>query len=197
MKHTNDKITIDIERALKLAAEEGARAGVAAYKEEKENAINKKRDRRLRNTKMLLEHYRDFKAHADGAIFDSIQVENEDITDLFSLMETEYSNEKTFLESVSQSNKKTKLIIAHIDAMLKEYEKYCRMSVKPEEKRRYRIVRDMYISPQIWTAEEISENYGIAKRTVYKDITLATEALAVLFFGIDGTEKKPDAQSVH
>lgn len=185
MRHDN-KIMIDIERALKIAAAEGAKAGVEAYKKEITDASKEQKDRRLRNTRLLLENYRDFKTHANEAVFEAEQITDEDVIDLFTIMEDK--NEKIIAESIKRSNKKTRLIVKHIDAMVQAYKDRCKSSCRDDVQRRYYVIYYMYTGPLEYTAEEIGEKMGVSKRTIYRDLDYAVEALSVLFFGIDGAK---------
>lgn len=58
--------------------------------------------------------------------------------------------------------------------------------ISDRDKRRYKIIKDLYISKKPMKIDEISKKYSVSKVTVYEDIKIAKERLSSLFFGIDG-----------
>lgn len=157
-------------------------AALEFQEKEKQKQQSANRDRRLRNTKLLLRHYRSFKLHCDGDLKKEI--------DKFSDPELlrELDTDGFAVGSVLRSKKKTLAMMNYIDQMLEVYRLVSEASSKAEEIRRYKTVYQMYISDEKLTAEEIAEGHNIDKRTVYKDIHKACETLAALMFGIDGVK---------
>jgi hypothetical protein len=70
--------------------------------------------------------------------------------------------------------------------MLESYQRSCENSNRDEDRRRYRVLYDMYISPEPKTPEAIAQKEFVDKSTVYRDIDAAADHLAVLFFGVYG-----------
>ena len=66
-----------------------------------------------------------------------------------------------------------------------EYRIYC-SKLSEKDKRRYKIIKALYISKTPMTIAEISKKFSVSKVTVYEDIKIAKERLSSLFFGIDG-----------
>lgn len=62
---------------------------------------------------------------------------------------------------------------------------YC-SKLSEKDKRRYKIIKALYISKTPMTIAEISKKFSVSKVTVYEDIKIAKERLSSLFFGIDG-----------
>ena len=81
MSKTIDEL--EIEDVIKL----GINAGINYIKQQEELKIGKRKDRRLRNTKLLLRNYRMLSAHCTSAIYDAKQVVDENAIDILDLME--------------------------------------------------------------------------------------------------------------
>ncbi|PSJ63496.1 hypothetical protein C7J99_31520, partial [Brevibacillus brevis] len=54
------------EEVTKLSAETAVKAAIEFLEKEKQKQQKEKRDWRLRNTKLLLKHYRSFVSHVEG-----------------------------------------------------------------------------------------------------------------------------------
>ena len=92
---------------------------------------------------------------------------------------------KVIVESIKTSAKRTAIMVQHIDKMLDVYRIYC-SKLSEKDKRRYKIIKALYISKTPMTIAEISKKFSVSKVTVYEDIKIAKERLSSLFFGIDG-----------
>ena len=57
------------EEIIKLAAQAGADAAIKEMTAEKQQAKKERKNRILRNTRILLENYRAFKAHSENAVY--------------------------------------------------------------------------------------------------------------------------------
>lgn len=158
---------------------------IETYKKEIEGQRKKSFDKRLRNTRLLLENYRGFLAFSDGAIYEASQCD-EDVYDILSLMSDRPSDREMYVESIKKSAGRTKLIIEHINKALADYKAYCLRSGKEEELRRCRTIFRLYIEDENWDAPLIAEKEMVDISTVYKDIKEATKRLTPRIFGIDG-----------
>lgn len=158
---------------------------IETYNKEIESQHKRSFDKRLRNTRLLLENYRGFVAFSDGAIYEASQCE-EDVYDILSLMSGKPSEQELYVESIKKSAGRTKLIIEHIKKAIADYEAYCKRSKRSEEMRRFRTIRRFYIDNDAWDAQEIAEAEVVDISTVYKDIKEATKRLTPRIFGIDG-----------
>lgn len=174
------------ESIIHIAAEAGAKAGIEAYEKRMKIAQAERADRRLRNTKLLLRNYRMFKEHCDNAVYEVEQLDES----VYDILDTLTGSDSTlFVESIKQSVARTVTIVKHIDVMLQLYETYCYRIGSPEEDRRYRVIKALYIDENPPEIDELAEQENIAKRTIYKDIDSACERLSALIFGIDGIKK--------
>lgn len=171
----------EIESMVQQAALAGAKVAsdtmmVAQRKNEKERI-----DRRLHNTELLLRNYRTLKASCENAVYESKDGEvSEMLEDIMTM-----KSDKVIVESIRTSAKRTALMVQHIDKMLDVYRIYC-SKISDRDKRRYKIIKALYISKTPMKIDEISKKYSVSKVTVYEDIKIAKERLSSLFFGIDG-----------
>lgn len=187
-------------RIMDIAIEKGVAAGVKAATDRIEEERKKERkgryDRRLHNTRLLLKNYRVLKHHAldavhTGARANEVISENAvDILDDLESMGFRKVDDRLYIESIKRSQQRTRIIIEHIDEMLRYWRIDCEQSGREEALRRYRIVVDTYISDDQMTAEELAQREHIEKRTVYKDIKAAMRPLSALIFGIDGIKQE-------
>lgn len=164
-----------IARALKYALPVLAMM-VGQRKSEKE-----KIDRRLHNTDLLLRNYRTLKASYENAVYKSKEGEVTEVLEDIMTMK----DDKVIVESIKTSAKRTAIMVQHIDKMLDVYRIYC-SKLSEKDKRRYKIIKALYISKTPMTIAEISKKFSVSKVTVYEDIKIAKERLSSLFFGIDG-----------
>lgn len=172
---------------VRIAAEAGAKAALERWEKEKEKAVAEKKDRRLHNTRILLQNYRRFREHAANAVFEVGQLD-ESVFDILDLMQRHESN--MFVDSIKKSVARTVMLVDHIDTMLGLYRVYCENSSKPEDARRWRVIHGKYIAEHEKTVLDLAEQENVADRTIRRDIEEACEHLAALFFGIDGIRKE-------
>lgn len=173
------------EEIIKLAAAEGARVAEKRFAKLQKDAAEKAQDRRLHNTKLLIRNYRIFKAHAESAISTAEECEDSVFDILAMMSDKEYRKAETTVKAIQSSAARTAIIINHITAMVETYEIWCQKSGKPENERRCRVLKALYIDDDPPTPDELADREGIDKRTVYKDVDAASEILAALIFGID------------
>ena len=86
------------EELIRLAAKEGSKAGVEAYRKEQKKAHEKLSDRRLRNVKLLLQNYRELKQHAENAVYTAEQAE--DAMDILDMMWDPHNRSAATVESI-------------------------------------------------------------------------------------------------
>ncbi|MCU5977953.1 hypothetical protein [Clostridioides difficile] len=185
-KGTN--INLMIERVAKEAAEKA----IQIYKVKSNEEAIELYNRKIRNTKLLLKHYREFKKHIDNSVF-KVSCKSGNAIEVLTTLADRYISEDLFVESISKSVSRTNVIIAHIDIMLKIYKEYSNNS-NDIEQRRYRIIEERFIKEvkhkkDRSSINKIAKRENIDTRTVYKDIDQACERLAALIFGVDGIKK--------
>lgn len=146
---------------------------------QKKESEKTKRDRRLRNTKLLVRNYRSFKQHC-AAIPDELKEMDEKLS-----LDDELGVEELALESIKKSKRRTMAMVKFIDKVLGVYKIICESSGKEEEVRRYQALYLLYISDDKKTAQEIATCQKTDPRTVYRDVDKACKALSALIFGVD------------
>lgn len=167
------------------AASIGAQEGLNTFKEEQRRDKERRVDRRLRNTKLLLRNYHMLKEHAENSVFGRSQME-ESASDILESMMSLYDNE-VIIESIRRSASRTATIVSHIEVMLGLYECYCEKSASSDiDRRRYNVLYDRYVAEHPISVREISKKYSMSKETVYSDLSIATERVSALIFGVDG-----------
>ena len=184
-------------RIMDIAIEKGVAAGVKAaadrMEEERCKARKGRYDRRLHNTRLLMKNYRALKHHALGAVHTGAQANEkieENAVDILEELDDERVDDRLYIESIKRSQQRTRIIIEHIDEMLRYWRIDCEQSGKEEALRRYRIVFATYIGDDQIAAEDLARREHIEKRTVYKDIKAAMRPLSALIFGIDGIKQE-------
>jgi hypothetical protein len=164
----------------KVSAETAVHTALEHLEKEKQRQQKSKKDRRLRNTKLLLKNYRSFVLHCED-----IKLELRDIEHPDDILEELNTNEVA-VEAIKRSKERTLAMVQFIDQMLLVYRIMCEQSNRPEELRRYKIIEMMYVSEKKFTSEKISDCHSIDKRTVFRDVNKACETLSALMFGVDG-----------
>jgi len=177
------------EKAATVATKKAVEVAINTYNQQKAIEEKEKFDRRLSNTRLLLEHYRDFSDYGDKAIYRIYEKLDEDVTDIVEMMEGRRYDKDTRIESIEKGVMRTKIIMNHVNTMLKVYKQGCDKSPNPEDRRRYRVIEGLYLKKVPESVQEIAEKEQIAERTVYKDVTTACKRLTALIFGIDGFQR--------
>lgn len=178
-----------VNRITEKAAEIAAERAVEMYQKKAAEEEKAKFDKRYRNTKLLLEHYRDFSDYGEKAIYRIYEELDEDIIDIIELMEGRKSDNDGRIQSIERGVMRTRVIMNHVNTMLEVYRKSCESSPYQEEKRRWRAIEGLYLNKVPKSVQEIAEEEFINERTVYKDVKAACKRLTALIFGIDGFER--------
>ena len=178
-----------VDRITEKAAAVAAERAVEMYQKQAAEEEKAKFDKRYRNTKLLLEHYRDFSDYGEKAIYRIYKELDEDIIDIIELMEGRKSDNDGRIQSIERGVMRTRVIMNHVNTMLEVYRKSCESSPYQEEKRRWRVIEGLYLNKAPKSVQEIAEEEFINERTVYKDVKAACKRLTALIFGIDGFER--------
>lgn len=131
------------------------------------------KDRRLRNTKLLVENYRMLNKHCEGI--------NADLKDY---EEYTYDPDQIQLHTLMKYKVKTKKMLNYFDSMLRTYKEYCELT-GPMAARRYKILYTLYIDDDKKSADDVAEFYNMDRSTVFRDAKKATEELSIFLFGLD------------
>lgn len=189
----------EVELIISATAAATAKQIVAKLKKEHEKELESQFDKRLFNTRLLLEHYRMFKEHADNAVFELTRLDEEDLTAI-EIMDSMWQSStmgkrELALESIKNSALRTRIVVKHIEDMLGIYESYCYRSGKPENERRWEVINALYIQPipegmsKTELLKELSEKHFTSVRQLQYDVKEAIERITALMFGIDGIRR--------
>lgn len=146
---------------------------IEAYEQSKEKEIQKAKDKRLRNTKLLLKHYNTFRKYAEEA---SCRREEEVETPIQQLI----LNEQDIVTSIRVTTDRTLLMVKHLDNAMNALAYVC----KQEQSKHYDVLHKRYVEGV--TIAEIANEYFMNNRSVYKLIDAAAERLSILLFGVYG-----------
>lgn len=177
----------EVHSVVKAAASTAAEKAIEVYNRQKEEQKEAVRDRRLRNTHLLLKNYRMFKQSSEESVFSLAHMETEEsAADIIESMMNIYDDE-VIVDSIKRSAARTAVIVAHVDNMLLLYETYCRHTCGDYVAvRRYEVMYDAYIAEVPLSKKELAEKYNVSKDTIYMDLREAKKNLAALIFGVDG-----------
>ena len=142
------------------------------------------KDRRLNNAKLLLRKYKLLKEYSRSAIYEANQIADESMVEIMDAMGMS-SGEVRKIESIQRNVIATNMIMEHVKAMLDVYKGLCQVSKKPEAKRRWRVINDLFLADDVKTAQEIADIEHISVSMVYTDVDNACDELSSLFFGLD------------
>lgn len=175
----------EIERLIRMSAEEASRKAIEVFEKKQQEMKGERRDKRLRNTRVLLRNYRMLLMNRDNSIYMRSQVE-ESAADILENMMNLYDDE-VIIDSIKRSTTRTAIIVAHIENMLEIYHCYCYHTSGDElDIRRYEILYRHYIADEPEEITELAERFMVSSDTVYADLRIACERLSALIFGIDG-----------
>lgn len=155
-----------------------AKVAIGEFAALQQEEQNKKIDRRLYNTRLLLRNYRDFKVRCE-----KLREENK-----VSVKEDpfiEIGGQYLSIESLTRSSARTLNLMLFIDEMLDFYKNNCERQGKTAI-RKYETLMHYYIYDDKKTYGEIAELYELDERTVRRDLKEAVYAVSVLIFGVDG-----------
>jgi hypothetical protein len=165
-------------KQLDIVTKTAVQTALEYLEKEKQKQQKLKRDRRLRNIRLLLKNYRVFVKHAEKIKDELVTFDSKAVMD--ELYEDDFA-----LESIKRSKQRTLAMVQFMQRMLNVYRIMCEESNNSEEKRRYQVIYAMYLSDKKSTAEEIAKSHFIDRSTVFRDVNKACETLSVLIFGVD------------
>lgn len=192
------ELTPEIMEIISRTAEDTAKKVYAklcvAKEKERESLFNT----RLYNVRILLDHYRLFKEHAEESVFELTSIDEQQLTAieiLDAMIQLPVDKGEIAVESIRNSAIRTHIVVEHIETMLGIYEVYCEKSLKPEDLRRWDVINTLYIKdiPQGMTKtdiyNELADKYYVSDRQIRMDVDNAVIKLTALIFGIDGVKK--------
>ena len=151
----------EIDAMIQQAALAGAQVASDAMMVGQRKSEKEKIDRRLHNTDLLLRNYRTLKASYENAVYKSKEGEVTEVLEDIMTMK----DDKVIVESIKTSAKRTAIMVQHIDKMLDVYRIYC-SKLSEKDKRRYKIIKALYISKTPMTIAEISKKFSVSKVSI-------------------------------
>lgn len=167
---------------VELAAQKAAQVTLETLKQQKKKEREERRDWRLRNTRLLLEHLYEFKQHAERSIFDVRKVLESSQEDIAAYTQQISEKKDIYVESVMLSAGRTATLIEDTERMLKLYRQECKQG-SVEKQRRYRVLIACTIQKKSY--QQIMDEESISRSTVFRDVETAIEELSAMIFGAD------------
>lgn len=184
-------IEVGVEVGAAAAAEAAATAAAKVAERERKRLQRQQTDKRYHDTKLLIRKYRQLNEYYQNAVFDEEGAEeaDEDFEEIMRSFGLSFRDEKITADSIKRNYLVTRVVMAHVNKMLEVFQTMCERSNRASDKRRWRVLHDLYLSEKPSTAEQIASREKIERRTIYKDIDACLSDLSVLFFGIDGLDQ--------
>ena len=181
-----------VEELTKAAAQIAADITIKTIEEQRQADAKAIKDRRIHNTKLLLRKYRLFNEHVGSATFKESQINLAMAIDFSQQMYDPHNRADQVVEGILNSTKKTKIILSHINSMLRVYEIYCNDSNSDQMLRRYDSLFGKYIADERVSYEDLAEKWNVDIRTIRRDIHAAENDFSVLLFGVDWLHRYDD-----
>jgi hypothetical protein len=178
---SNEIVELSVTEIIKMATQIGIESGIKEFENQKKLYKQKRSERRLRNTRILLENYRSFKLFCNNAVSGAESKVSENAFDILDSLD-DIDNESLFVESISKSVARTIIMVNHIITMMDIFEEVCK---KKKKYKYYKVLYYMYIQDENICNEKIAEKIGQSERQLYNVSNSAIEALSPIMFGID------------
>lgn len=192
----------DIEERIRAAIEVGVQIGAAAGAEaaataaakvterERKRLQRQNADKRYHDTKLLIKKYRQLNEYYQNAVYDKEAAEevDEDFEEIMRSFGVSFKEKELTANSIRRNYLVTRVVMAHVNKMLDVFQTMCEKSNRASDKRRWKILNDLYLAEEPTTAEELAQQENISKRAVYDIVDRCIPDLTILFFGICGIE---------
>lgn len=169
---------------IKIITEVAVEKAHEIYRQEREQEGAENRDKRLYNTRLLLEKYRGLVKYSEDAVYKACQVnEDKELTELIKLMGSTRDDYTLTVDSIRERVGHTRVILQHINKMLEFYQWKCESSGKLENQNKWETIYYLYLADEEKTVAELAVMFGVDERSVYRYIKTALQDLSALFFG--------------
>jgi hypothetical protein len=158
---------------------------IEKFQHEAERNRKAVKDKRLHNTKLLLQNYHCFVEHSKSAVYEASQLsEDDDFEELMEelMSQTDGRVRVPVVRSIQESAAHTRIIVQHIDRMLEYYKFRCEHSKRAEEMRRYRTIYSLYIADEPKNQQQIADEEQVDLSTVFRDQKAGISKLSALIF---------------
>ena len=181
----------EVAEIIKKAAHEGAKIALTERERREKESMKKRRDDKLRNTRILLQHYKEFKACATHSVFlDAATDRDMEAAEILDgMLNGPVDRNALSVESIRNSARRTAIIVEHIDRMMEVFEvlAYQQRSQRPELYGAMRCIRETYITEHTadLTTDGICLELNVSRSSYYRYLAQGYEVLGDLVFGID------------
>lgn len=176
-------MTMSEKEIIELAAQKAAQVTLETLEKQKKKVRKERRDWRLRNTRLLLEHLQQFDTHAQKSVYDVRKVLESAQNDPEGVYSQQLSGRQdVYLEGLAISAGRTETLVQQTKSMLELYRLQCEKG-NAEKQRRYRVLAAHTLEGKDY--QQIMDEEAISKSTVFRDIDLAVEELSIMLFGAD------------
>lgn len=184
-KNTGDPVSLS-STMLKIITETASAVACEAYRKEAEKVRQENRDKRLYNTRLLMEKYRGLVKYSNDAVYDASHLDSDEdmqLHELIALMSEGRGSYTLSVDSIRERVGRTRIILRHMNKMLEFYQYRCQSSGKLEMQRKWDTINYLYLADEEKTVEEMAKMFYVDERTVYRYNKAALEDLSALFFG--------------
>lgn len=151
---------------------------IEIHEKQKEEIEKKEKDKRLRNTKLLLQNYRSLQSYAEKIKEDAIEdAGGVDVGELLVFGED-------LVKSIRQTAQRTLVMVKHIDQALATLAYLYSLEKHPGTRRQYDILHARYVLGK--KIEEIAEEFEVDSRSVFRALKAVEERLSIILFGVYG-----------
>lgn len=171
-----------MDKAIEIGVQAGIKEAIERIKLSEAEKINYKKDKRLRNTDLLLRNYNSLMEHYKRAVYTTEKAEDISVNDL--LDELDEGRDEIYIEAIYKTRARTQIMIEHIDSVFGYYAYRATKSNDINAIRRYNVIKLLYFKSKKYL--DVSQELNCSTKTVNRDRKLAIEELSTLFFGIDG-----------
>lgn len=169
-------------------AEIASNTAIEFYRDEMKRAEKRKYSERIKNTKTQLRAYRKIKAklNDEKCFTDEEKAEYrwKFVEDLMGSSKEIVSKSERIIKDEEKKRQEDLYAIYRIETAMRLFKEECEMSSSEEVKRRYREVYGMYIAEKPLSAQELAEQECVSEKTVYRDVGIACQVLAIYLYGI-------------
>lgn len=161
---------------------------VKAYRMERDKAERAREANKVNRTKKLLGSYRRIRATlSDEMEFteeEQVELRWKFIQDLMGNAKEVITKSERLIRDGEKRRQEDSYCVHRIEKAVEMYREECEKSGNEEAKRRYRILSMMHLEEKEHTVQEISKLENVSDKTVYRDLGIAYEIVAIYLLGV-------------
>lgn len=184
--YTDEELT----RIIKDAAIAGAKQALAERDRHQQSSKKIWSDAKLHNTKLLLEHYLEWKTCIAESVYkDAPTPQDEEKAEIMdALMNGSVDHQTIAVKSIEASVARTRIIVAHIDHMMEVFAALAAnlQPYRPEMPTVYACIRMTYLQQgDNHNVDLMCADLNISRTSYYRYLKTGYETLGDLLFGVD------------